>query len=97
MFEDRKSPGAEVVDVEGPAFHALPVSATPGGPVLAADSLFLGFEFAVAGWHKLTGTGWIDGGGALLGYWQNAVRSRAAGARARRRSPSTGTARSCRS
>ena len=24
-------------------------------------------------WHKLSGAGWIDGGGAVLGYWQKAV------------------------
>ena len=35
--------------------------------------LFLGFEWAVAGWDKLTGTGWTDGGASLLGYWKSAV------------------------
>ena len=25
------------------------------------------------GWHKVTGTGWLDGGAALQGYWTNAV------------------------
>jgi thiosulfate dehydrogenase (quinone) large subunit len=34
----------------------------------------VGFEWVEAGWHKLTGTGWVDGGAALLGFWQNAVK-----------------------
>ena len=79
MFEDRKSPGAEVVDVEGPAFTRYLFSNTRAGLFWLPIRIFLGFEFAVAGWHKLTGTGWIDGGGALLGYWQNAVKVPAAG------------------
>jgi len=33
----------------------------------------------VAGWHKLTGTGWVDGGASLLGFWQSAVKVPATG------------------
>jgi len=62
MFEDRKSPGAEVVEVEGPAFARYLFSNTRAGLFWLPIRIFLGFEFAVAGWGKLTGTGWIDGG-----------------------------------
>ena len=33
-----------------------------------------------AGYHKLSGTGWIDGGTALKGYWEHAVAIPAQGA-----------------
>ena len=80
MFEDRKSPGAEVVEVEGPAFARYLFSNTRAGLFWLPIRIFLGFEFAVAGWHKLTGAGWVDGGSSLLGYWQNAVKVPAPGA-----------------
>ena len=73
MFEDRRSPGAEVVDVEGPAFARYLFSNTRAGLFWLPIRIFLGFEWAVAGWHKISGTGWIDGGASLLGYWQKSV------------------------
>ena len=79
MFEDRKSPGAEVVEVEGPAFARYLFSNTRAGLFWLPIRIFLGFEWAVAGWEKLTGTGWIDGGAKLVGYWQNAVKVPAQG------------------
>jgi thiosulfate dehydrogenase [quinone] large subunit len=73
MFEDRKSPDAQAVEVEGPAFTRYLFSNTRAGLFWLPVRIFLGFEWIEAGWHKLTGTGWIDGGTALLGYWQKAV------------------------
>jgi thiosulfate dehydrogenase (quinone) large subunit len=35
--------------------------------------IFLGYQWITAGWHKLTGGGWIDGGTALQGFWTKAV------------------------
>jgi thiosulfate dehydrogenase [quinone] large subunit len=74
MFEDRNSPEARSVEVEGPAFTRYLFSNTRAGLFWLPIRIFLGFEWIEAGWHKLTGTGWIDGGAALLGYWQNAVK-----------------------
>jgi thiosulfate dehydrogenase (quinone) large subunit len=74
MFEDRNSPEAQNVEVEGPAFTRYLFSNTRAGLFWLPVRIFLGFEWIEAGWHKLTGTGWIDGGTALLGYWQNAVK-----------------------
>ena len=74
MFQDRKSPDAQTVDVEGPAFARYLFSNTRAGLFWLPVRIFLGFEWLEAGWHKLTGAGWIDGGSALLGYWQNAVK-----------------------
>src|SRR5674536_135849 len=73
MFEDRKSPGAEVVDVEGPAFARYLFSNTRAGLFWLPSRIFVGFEWLLAGWGKLSGTGWTGGGSALLGYWKGAV------------------------
>ncbi len=73
LFEDRKSPQAETVEVEGPAFTRYLFGNTRAGLIWLPIRLFLGFEWAVAGWEKITGTGWTDGGAALLGYWKSAV------------------------
>ena len=73
MFEDRRSPGAEVVEVEGPAFARYLFSNTRAGLLWLPIRFFLGFEWLTAGWHKATTAGWLDGGSALLAYWQRAV------------------------
>lgn len=73
LFEDRKAPEAETIEIEGPAFTRYLFSNTRAGLLWLPIRLFLGFEWAVAGWDKITGTGWTDGGSALLGYWKSAV------------------------
>jgi thiosulfate dehydrogenase [quinone] large subunit len=80
LFEDRKTPGATVVEVEGPAFSRYLFSNTRAGLLWLPVRLFVGFSFLEAGLHKLfpegkaVGAGWLDGGASLLGYWQNAVK-----------------------
>ena len=74
MYLDRKEPEAKVVEVEGPAFARYLFSNTTAGLIWLPIRFFLGFEWVVAGYHKLTGTGWTDGGSALLCYWNNAVK-----------------------
>jgi thiosulfate dehydrogenase (quinone) large subunit len=73
LFEDRKAPEATTVEVEGPAFTRYLFGNTRAGLVWLPIRLFLGFEWLVAGWDKMTGTGWLDGGSALLGFWTKAV------------------------
>jgi thiosulfate dehydrogenase [quinone] large subunit len=73
LFQDRKDPAAEVVEVEGPAFARYLFSNTRAGLFWLPIRIFLGFEWMLAGWEKLTGHGWIDGGSALLGYWKSVV------------------------
>ena len=79
MFQDRKSPQAQTVEVEGPAFARYLFSNTRAGLLWLPVRIFLGFEWFVAGWGKFTGTGWTDGGSALLGFWTNAVKVPATG------------------
>jgi thiosulfate dehydrogenase [quinone] large subunit len=73
LFEDRKSPAAQAVQVEGPAFVRYLFNNTRAGLFWLPIRLFLGFEWLVAGWEKFTGSGWLDGGSALLAFWQRAV------------------------
>jgi thiosulfate dehydrogenase [quinone] large subunit len=73
MFEDRRSPSAQTVEVEGPAFARYLFSNTRAGLIWLPIRIFLGFQWLDAGWHKLTGEGWVDGGASLLGYWERAV------------------------
>lgn len=75
MFQDRKSLGNEEVQIEGPAFTRYLFSNKAAGLFWLPFRLFLGFSWVEASWHKLSGHGWIDqGGSALAGYWQSAVK-----------------------
>lgn len=73
LFADRKEPAAQQVEVEGPAFTRYLFSNTRAGLFWLPIRIFLGFAWLEAGLHKATGSGWLDGGSALAGYWQNAV------------------------
>jgi thiosulfate dehydrogenase (quinone) large subunit len=73
LFDARKDSGAEEVQIEGPRFTRFLFSNTQAGLFWLPIRLFLGFAWIEAGWHKLTGTGWIDGGAALAGFWKGAV------------------------
>jgi thiosulfate dehydrogenase [quinone] large subunit len=73
LFEDRKDPQAQLVEVEGPAFTRYLFSNTRAGLFWLPIRLFVGFQWVEAGWHKLTGGGWTDGGASLLGFWKGAA------------------------
>ncbi len=73
LFADRTDPEAQAVEVEGPAFARYLFSNTRAGLFWLPIRIFVGFEWLLAGWEKLSGSGWTDGGSALLGYWQSAV------------------------
>jgi thiosulfate dehydrogenase [quinone] large subunit len=73
LFRERSNPQAQTVEVEGPAFSRFLFSNTRAGLFWLPIRLFVGFEWLLAGWEKITGHGWIDGGASLLGYWKGAV------------------------
>jgi thiosulfate dehydrogenase (quinone) large subunit len=73
MYLDSRDPSAPQIEVESPRFPRYLFGNTRAGLFWLPIRLFLGFEWLEAGWHKVTGEGWIDGGSALLGYWTNAV------------------------
>jgi thiosulfate dehydrogenase (quinone) large subunit len=70
----RNEPDSDVVQIEGPPFARFLLSNRAAGLVWLPIRIFLGYSWLDAGLHKLTGTGWVDGGASLLGYWQNAVK-----------------------
>jgi thiosulfate dehydrogenase (quinone) large subunit len=76
LFQLRKEPGGEAVDIEGPAFTRFLFGNTRAGLFWLPIRLFVGFEWLEAGWHKVTDPAWVgaDAGTALLGFWQNAVK-----------------------
>jgi len=88
LFEDRKQPGAENIEVEGPAFTRFLFGNTRAGLFWLPIRLFVSFAWLEAGLHKLfpagkaIGAGWLDGGNALLGFWTSAATVPAPPARA---------------
>src|SRR6478735_3491217 len=73
LFQERKQPGGETIDVEGPAFTRFLFSNSRAGLLWLPVRLFLGFAWLEAGYHKFSGKGWMDGGAALKGFWERAV------------------------
>ncbi len=70
----RRDPDSDKVEIEGPAFTRFLFNNSRAGIFWLPIRIFVGFEWFEAGWHKLTGPGWIDGGSALAGYWANAAK-----------------------
>lgn len=75
LFAERKQPGGETVEIEGPAFTRFLFNNSRAGLFWLPVRLFLGFSWLDAGWHKLTDpdNAWLGGGTALAGYWERAV------------------------
>jgi thiosulfate dehydrogenase [quinone] large subunit len=74
-LEARRDPEAAEVEIEGPRFARFLFNNSRAGLFWLPIRLFVGFAWLEAGYHKLSGDGWInDGGSALAGYWTNAVK-----------------------
>ena len=73
LFQMRKEPGGETIEIEGPAFTRFLFGNSRAGLFWLPIRLFVGFTWLEAGWHKASTSGWLDGGSALQGYWQHAV------------------------
>jgi thiosulfate dehydrogenase (quinone) large subunit len=73
LFTMRNDPGGETIEIEGPAFTRFLFGNSRAGLFWLPIRLFVGFTWLEAGWHKLSGEGWIDGGASLKGYWERAV------------------------
>ena len=72
-LDARQDPDSDRVEIEGPGFTRFLFDNSRAGLFWLPIRLFLGFAWLDAGWHKVTGTGWLDGGSSLQGYWTNAV------------------------
>ena len=66
------NPQGEVTIPEPPLAHVL-FSTTRFAWLWAIVRIYLGYEWAAAGWHKISSTGWLDGGSALKGFWTKAA------------------------
>jgi len=66
------NPKGEVTIPEPPLAHLL-FSTTKFAWLWAIVRIYLGYQWAEAGWHKITGGGWLDGGTALKGFWTKAA------------------------
>jgi thiosulfate dehydrogenase [quinone] large subunit len=60
-------------EVPQPAVSRFLFHDTRSAPLWLVVRFYLGFQWLEAGHHKLTGSGWVDGGAALKGYWAKAV------------------------
>jgi thiosulfate dehydrogenase [quinone] large subunit len=73
LFQMRKEPGGETIEIEGPAFTRYLFGNSRAGLFWLPIRLFVGFSWLEAGYHKFSGTGWMDGGAALKRFWEKAV------------------------
>jgi thiosulfate dehydrogenase [quinone] large subunit len=73
LFEDRKSPESEEIDVEEPAFARFLFHNSRAGLLWLPIRLFVGFAWLEAGLHKVTDPAWTQGGSALRTYWERAA------------------------
>jgi thiosulfate dehydrogenase (quinone) large subunit len=62
----------EITLPDPPFAHKL-FSTTAFAWLWAIVRIYVGYQWIEAGWHKLTGGGWIDGGAALKGFWTKIV------------------------
>jgi thiosulfate dehydrogenase (quinone) large subunit len=62
------------VTIPDPPITHLLFSTTRFAWLFAIVRIYVGYQWFNAGWHKITGTGWVDGGAALKGFWTNAVK-----------------------
>jgi len=72
-LDARRDPASDQVEIEGPGFVRFLFGNSRAGLFWLPIRLFLGFAWLDAGWHKVTGGGWMDGGSSLQAYWTNAV------------------------
>jgi thiosulfate dehydrogenase [quinone] large subunit len=73
LFEDRKNPESQEVEIEGPAFARFLFNNSRAGLFWLPVRLFVGFSWVEAGWHKFTDPEWTQGGAALRAYWERAA------------------------
>lgn len=73
LFEDRKAPASQEVEVEGPAWARFLFNNSRAGLFWLPIRVFVGFEWLDAGLHKIVDPGWTQGGASLLRYWTSAA------------------------
>ena len=59
--------------VADPPIAKFLFNSTKSAPLWLALRVWIGLDWFYAGFEKATGTGWLDGGKGLLGFWKGAV------------------------
>ena len=95
LFQMRKDPGGETVEIEGPAFTRFLFGNSRAGLFWLPIRLFVGFAWLESGWGKFTNPAWVGLTPARPWQGSGSRRSRPPKVDARR-SPTTGTAASSR-
>lgn len=72
-YQNRNAPGSEEVQIQGPGFARFLFNNRAAGLFWIPIRVFLGFAWLDAGIHKFNDPAWMQGGSAILGYWQRAV------------------------
>jgi thiosulfate dehydrogenase (quinone) large subunit len=73
IMNTRISTGKGEITIPDPPIAHLLFSTTRFAWLFAIIRIYLGYQWINAGWHKITGTGWVDSGAALKGFWTKAV------------------------
>jgi thiosulfate dehydrogenase (quinone) large subunit len=73
LYLSREETGEYDVSIKSPAFTQFLFHDSRAGLIWLPIRIFVGFAFLEAGLHKFTGTGWLDGGSSLAGYWARAI------------------------
>lgn len=66
-------PSADEINIREWRFVRFLRYGKEAAPFYLGLRLFLAYEWLEAGWHKVTDPQWVQGGAALLAYWQRAV------------------------
>lgn len=66
-------PSNALIEETGPARWLFASTGTAAPVIWLVVRVYLGYEWFMAGWDKVTGEGWLDGGAALEGFAAGAI------------------------
>jgi len=66
-------PATDDMQVRNPTLTRFLFESPRSAPLWLGVRLYLGVEWLLAGWHKLTDPEWMQGGSALRSYWERAI------------------------
>ena len=73
LFRDYRAEPDDVAEIRTPGFAHFLFNSARSAPLWLGARVYLGYEWFDAGRHKLADEAWMNGGGALQGYWERAV------------------------
>jgi thiosulfate dehydrogenase [quinone] large subunit len=73
LFQDRKNPGSDTVEIEGPRFARYLFNNSRAGLFWLPIRVFVGFAWLEGGLHHFNDPKWMTAGESLKGYWVSAA------------------------